>query len=470
MSKINPIGHAYIKFLVVSTAAGLGALLHIFSVASLLEGLPGHVLLDVLALLPGGGGALPAGGAGAVLLVHILSDGGGDTAADLVRDLIADLTWGGNIIANLLGNLVTLPAGDSRALTLGDLLGLDPGHQGANTPGLLLAVPDGNLLAGLAVELLAVDLRHLDASHLRDIRALLARKAVALTLGDGLTVSLGDVLAFFSLHSLALPLIDILTLLNRDLATLLLGLLRALLGGDVTADLRVVNLLAHLAGHRVADLGVDSVALPLVRSGALLTRNIPAFLLGDQGTLPLVDDAALLGGNILANLVLDSLALPLIDDLALGLGSGGALLLHDGGALLLVPGAALLVKLIGAFLLVDGLLDSPGQVDALHLGDAVAFLLELLLASLFDVVGSLAILLVLKTALLTRDSFLDRLLGDLTPALLDISTDGVSNIMTLPPGDGVIHGLGNLLADFLGDLAAHWLRGSCPDHGRGVSL
>ena len=94
--------HAYIKYLVISTAAGLGALLHVLSVASLLEGLPGHVLLDVLTLLPGGGGALPASGAGAVLLVNILSDGGGDTAADLIRDLIADLTWGGDIIANLV--------------------------------------------------------------------------------------------------------------------------------------------------------------------------------------------------------------------------------------------------------------------------------------------------------------------------------------------------------------------------------
>ena len=94
--------HAYIKYSVVSTAAGLGALLHVLSVASLLEGLPGHVLLDVLALLPGGGGALPAGGAGAVLLVHILGDGGGDTAANLVRDLIADLTGSRDIVANLL--------------------------------------------------------------------------------------------------------------------------------------------------------------------------------------------------------------------------------------------------------------------------------------------------------------------------------------------------------------------------------
>ena len=63
--------------------------------------MPGHVLLDVLTLLPGGGGALPAGGTGAVLLVHILGDGGGDTAADLVGDVIADLTWGRDVVANL---------------------------------------------------------------------------------------------------------------------------------------------------------------------------------------------------------------------------------------------------------------------------------------------------------------------------------------------------------------------------------
>ena len=85
----------------VSIAARLCALLHVLSVAPLLEGLPGHVLLDVLALLPGGGGALPAGGAGAVLLVNILGDGGGDIAADLVRDFIADLTGSRDILADL---------------------------------------------------------------------------------------------------------------------------------------------------------------------------------------------------------------------------------------------------------------------------------------------------------------------------------------------------------------------------------
>merc|ERR1719312_1893329 len=178
----------------VSTAAGLGALLHILSVAPLLKCLPGHVLFDVLALLPGSGGALPAGGAGTVLLVHILGDSGGDIAANLFRDIIADFTGSGDIIADLLGDLVALPAGDGGALALRDLLGLDPWHQGADTPGLLLAVPDRNFLAGLTVQLLAVNLRHLDAPHLRDVGAFLTREAVALTLGDSLTVGLGHIL------------------------------------------------------------------------------------------------------------------------------------------------------------------------------------------------------------------------------------------------------------------------------------
>ena len=81
-----------------------GALLHVLCVASLLEGLPGHVLLDVRALLPGGGAALPPGDVRAVLLVLILGDGGGDAAADLIRDVIADLTWRMDIITDLRGN------------------------------------------------------------------------------------------------------------------------------------------------------------------------------------------------------------------------------------------------------------------------------------------------------------------------------------------------------------------------------
>merc|ERR1711910_215164 len=389
------------------------ALFHILGVASLLEGLPRHVLLDILALLPGGGTALPPGDVGAVLFVLIPGDGGGDAAADLVRDVVAHLARCVNILTHLLGDLVALSTGDGGALALRDLLGLDPGHQGADTPRLLLAVLDRDLLAGLAAQLLAVDLRHLDTPHLGDIGALLA--------------------------------------------------------GDVTAHLGVVNLLTDLAGHGLADLGVDCVAFPLMGSGALLAGNIPAFLLGNQGALPLVDNATLLGGNIFAHLILDGLALPLIDDLTLGLGPGGALLLRDGGALLVVPGVALLVKFSGAFLLMDSLLDRSGKVDALNLRNVVALLSELLATLLLDVIGSLAVLAILQTALLTGDRLLDWSLGDLALALLDISADGVGDIMALPPGDGVVDGLWNLLAHLLGNLAAHGL-GSWPDHRRSKSL
>ena len=79
-------------------------------------------------------------------------------------------------------------------------------------------------------------------------------------------------------------------------------------------------------------------------------------------------------------------AITIIDGFALGLGPSGAILLHDGGALLLVHGDALLVKLGGAFLLMDGLVDSSGQVNALHLGDRVTFLLKLLLTSPLNVI------------------------------------------------------------------------------------
>ena len=137
--------------------------------------------------------------------------------------------------------------------------------------------------------------------------------------------------------------------------------------------------------------------------------------------------------------------------------------------LALLPGIALLVELSGAFLLVDGLLYSPGDVDTLHLGNVVALLLVLLLASLLDVIGSLTVLAILEAALLTRDRLLDWPLGDLALTLLDISANGVGDIVALPPGDGVVDGLGDLLAHLLGHFAAHGLW-SWPDHGRGESL
>ena len=95
--------HTYLQIyiILISTAMGLGALLNVLCVASLLEGLPGNILLDVLTLLPGGGAALPPGDVGAVLLVLIPGDGGGDAAADLVRDVVAHLARSGNILTHL---------------------------------------------------------------------------------------------------------------------------------------------------------------------------------------------------------------------------------------------------------------------------------------------------------------------------------------------------------------------------------
>ena len=76
----------------------------------------------------------------------------------------------------------------------------------------------------------------------------------------------------------------------------------------------------------------------------------------------------------------------------------------------------------------------------------------------------------MAAALLARDTLLNRLLSDWTLILLDIATHSLGEIMVLPPGDSVIDGPGNFHTDPLGNLAANWLRGSCPDHGRGVSL
>ena len=105
----------------------------------------------------------------------------------------------------------------------------------------------------------------------------------------------------------------------------------------------------------------------------------------------------------------------------------------------------------------DGLLDRSGQVDALDLRNVVALLSKLLATLLLDVIGSLAVLAILQTALLTGDRLLDWPLGDLALALLEISADGVGDIMALPSGDGVVCGFRDLLTDLLGHLAAHWL-------------
>ena len=70
-------------------------------VALLLGGLSGHLLHHVLALLPGGGKTLPGAGAGALLVIDVLGDGGELVLADLIRDVIAHLAGRVDIGTNL---------------------------------------------------------------------------------------------------------------------------------------------------------------------------------------------------------------------------------------------------------------------------------------------------------------------------------------------------------------------------------
>ena len=64
-------------------------------------GLPGHLLHHIPALLPGGGETLPAAGAGALLLINILGDGGELVLADLIRNLVTHLARRVDIITHL---------------------------------------------------------------------------------------------------------------------------------------------------------------------------------------------------------------------------------------------------------------------------------------------------------------------------------------------------------------------------------
>ena len=93
----------YISLVVsyISSGAGVSALLHELGVALLLQGLPGHLLLHVGALLPGGGGALPGRHGGALLVILVLGHGDRHVAADLLGDLIADLAGSAHVITDL---------------------------------------------------------------------------------------------------------------------------------------------------------------------------------------------------------------------------------------------------------------------------------------------------------------------------------------------------------------------------------
>merc|ERR1719452_150782 len=204
------------KLVVSSLSPGsvVAALLHQLSAALLLQRLPGHLLLHIRALLPGGGGALPVTHSRALLIILVPGHGDGDRVADLLGDLIADLAGGAHIITHRLRNWVADLSEVVSTLTVADLLGDGLGHEGADAAGLGLAVLDGHLLARLPVQLLAVDLRHLDTPELGLVAALLLGEGPALPLGDLAALAPGHIRALLPLHSLALPLIDLLALLS----------------------------------------------------------------------------------------------------------------------------------------------------------------------------------------------------------------------------------------------------------------
>ena len=67
----------------------------------MLQRLLGHVLLDVLALLPGHGVAHLVADVAALLIVLELGHGGGRVGALLLRDLVTNLAGVGHVLANL---------------------------------------------------------------------------------------------------------------------------------------------------------------------------------------------------------------------------------------------------------------------------------------------------------------------------------------------------------------------------------
>merc|ERR1719342_1110818 len=169
-----------------------------------------------------------------------------------------------------------------------------------------------------------------------------------------------------------------------------------------------------------------------------MTGNIPAFLLWDLGALSFIDNAALLGRNVLTNLFLNSVALFLIDNLALCFRICCAFLLINWTALIFKRCTALLVILGRTLFFMDSLSNSSGHADTFQLWNIVTLLILNGAALLPGVLCSLTILPVLESTLLPGDGLLNRSLGDLTFAHLDIGTHSVRNFATLLLGDRFI--------------------------------
>merc|ERR1719328_741572 len=110
----------------------------------------------------------PAAGAGALLLINILGDGGELVLADFIRNLVTHLARRVDIITHLLGDVLTDLSAVSGALSLSDLPGNSPGHQSTHSPLLVLTVLAGNL----------------GTLDVGDLSTLLLGEAAALSLGS----------------------------------------------------------------------------------------------------------------------------------------------------------------------------------------------------------------------------------------------------------------------------------------------
>jgi len=114
--------------------------LGVFSFTFSLISLPWNLLNNIGALLSRSWSALPCTNIGALLIINILGHRGRDIVANLLRNIIADLTRLIDIIANLLGDGFTDISLVSGALTVRDFLGVDLGNKRAHASCLLLTV------------------------------------------------------------------------------------------------------------------------------------------------------------------------------------------------------------------------------------------------------------------------------------------------------------------------------------------
>merc|ERR1712114_108816 len=278
------------SILIAISAARLRTFLSVLGLALLLVGLPGHLLHHVGALLPGHGDTLPASSIGTFLLVNVFGHGGGSVLTDLLGSVTAHLTRSVHVIANLSGYWAALLVIHNRTLLLVDLLGAYTWNQSTDTERSWLAVLDRNLLTMLTIQHLAVNLGNLTALEFRNVSALLSRERATLSGSSFRALSSWNILALFPLDSFTLPLLDVGTFLLGNLTTLFLWHVVALLGRNLPALFRVVDLLTDLLVDGVTLLGIDSVtflaidsiALLGVHSVALALRNILAFLLGNR--------------------------------------------------------------------------------------------------------------------------------------------------------------------------------------------